>query len=195
VEASKLSNKIKCLHKHDNMPKCKSQHQTFNTETEKQWTESDGIIPNEEFVAAINFFLHTSSSRPVHDTNAAGQCFPQTQTDECKANPKSSHTQVLSADVSNNDAAAESNHDNFNVLEETMCYRQYQSQFLNQMKCKNIKICRRKLQRTTAHKKWPIAVSPFHHAHHTINLPMDRELEDKQEWEVLQEAEQWCHQR
>jgi hypothetical protein len=36
VEASKLANGIGRLHKYDNTPKCRSQHQTFNMEMEKQ---------------------------------------------------------------------------------------------------------------------------------------------------------------
>jgi hypothetical protein len=73
----------------------------------------------------------------VQDPNAAAQCFPQTQTDEWKANPKSIRLQNPSVNVSNNNATAKSSHDNFNVLEETDNYGQEQNKFANASKFVN----------------------------------------------------------
>jgi hypothetical protein len=56
VQASKLEKKINELAPLETTVTCKSQMNTFNTETEQQWKQNRHQILEEEFVNAVNFF-------------------------------------------------------------------------------------------------------------------------------------------
>jgi hypothetical protein len=62
VEASKLLDEIRSSFKHTNCttPRVEANTKKFNMDTKLQWKESKNNIPEEDFMAALNFFYDTS---------------------------------------------------------------------------------------------------------------------------------------
>ncbi len=126
VETSPLSQAINHLtgSTPNDVPKCRSQDKTFNTETQTQWRENQNQMSCEEFVNAINFFHHTKGAGPATEANTTGQ--PQ------QADQKEGINDVVNNTVEPN--------------------QQYQCKRANWCKRKDVRICCHKLQRTAAQK-------------------------------------------
>jgi len=154
-----------------------TQDKTFNTETEAQWMRNKDLISSEDFVEAINFFHHTSSARPILDADATNQHHWPKQDKKEKIDEKWSCTLNPSIDLTITKAAVQPN-------------QWSQNQWADQLKWKDVKVCRHKLQRTAAHRKQISINSDLYHDLHILNQPENDKQNHEQEWSKLQEAEQ-----
>jgi hypothetical protein len=92
VETSKLTLAINRITKAQNTPKCKTRKDTYNTETETQWTSSKNknLFTDKEFAEAINFFHYTRGTGPEKNS----QTLQETQDPDESAGQDQNHDGV-----------------------------------------------------------------------------------------------------